>query len=219
MVKRKIMKNVSIDKFYAKQIKHLLLITGFTEIKDLEVIIKICRLKPEVYLNNEPMPLIPHKWWIDEFHNSLKFVNKKPVIIYNDLNINREVVTTDIYYGLPIEKIVKFSKLMYIYFGQDEDLNDTCGIITFWGIDGYLRSFMYMYGEWIRVSPLLLGFKHLQNLVKNKNTQLFKNCLIKEKPAVPCSGLSRWLSCMPVDHTLVDGLNRKYNGLFSFLKD
>ena len=215
------MKAISIDKLYYQLDKHILLAQSYTEIKELFFIIKSCRLKPYSYFFEEKNPkLILHKWWFDEFGNSLQITTGKKIkITYNHLSLDKsQIVCTDLYYGLSLDKVAKLSKLAYLYIGKDEDLYENCAIITFLGIDNYLRSYMYLYGEWQQVSPLLLGMKHLIALSQHRDIKFFKELRIKEKPPLPCVAEMQWLTFIPPNKALTSLLDKKYEGLFSFLK-
>src|SRR6185295_2676581 len=110
------MSSSNIERLYAKIRQHILLAQSYTEIGELAFIIKSCRLKPHSHIfegkNNK---LTLHRWWFDEFGNSLKIVkNKRIKLIYNDLSLSRDrVVCTDLYRGLSIDRIAKTSKLIH----------------------------------------------------------------------------------------------------------
>lgn len=194
------MKSPSLDTLYTQLDRHILLVQSYTEISDLFFIIKTCRLKPYQYIFQEKSDkLILYKWWFDEFGNSFKVSGaNKTQIIYNDLALPRKNITsTDLYYGLSIDKIVKISKLGFICFGKDDDLDQDCIILTFLGIDNYLRSFMYLYGEWQQVSPLLLGLHSLKMISENKDIKYFKKLETKENAPIPCATTEQWLTYMP----------------------
>jgi len=194
------MKSPSLDVFYTQLDKHILLVQSYTEISDLFFLIKSCRLKPHQYIfQGKSEKLILYKWWFDEFGNSFKVQGSKNIqIIYNDLSLPRKSITsTDLYYGLSIDKVVKISKLAFICFGKDDDLNQDCLMITLLGIDNYLRSFMYLYGEWQQVSPLLLGLSHLKKMSENRDIKYYKKIESKENSPIPCALAEQWLTFMP----------------------
>lgn len=204
------MKSPSLDTLYSKLDRHILLAQSYTEIQDLFFIIKACRLKPHDYVFGERRDnLILYKWWFDEFGNSLIISGTKRVkIVQNDLNLPRKnIVSTDLYYGLSLDKVAKISKLCYLSYGKDDDSQQDCIFITFLGIDNYLRSFMYLYGEWQQVSPLLLGLKHLRILSKNRDIKYFLKIDIQENSAIPCITSEQWLSFMPAHNEFLSLLN------------
>ena len=214
------MRSPSLDTLYIQLDKHILLAQAYTEINDLSFIIRACRLKPHAYIfGDKNTKLILHRWWIDEHGNSLKILsNKKIRITYNDLHLDK-VVCTDLYHGLSIEKVVKISKLAHICTGKDEDLYDDCAIITFLGIDNYLRSYMYMYGEWQQVSPLIIGMKNLKLLSEDRAIRYFHELTIKENAPLPCILAEQWITSMPVSKVFESIMNKKHDGLFSFLNN
>ena len=203
------MKSPSLDVLYAQLDKHILLVQSYTEISNLFFVIKSCRLKPYQYVfENKQSKLILYKWWFDEFGNSFKLNGKKPQLIYNDLSLPRkDIVCTDLYYGLSLEKIIKISKLAYICFGKDEDYQQDCMIVTLLGIDNYLRSFMYLYGEWQQVSPLLIGLEQLKMIAANRDIKYFKQLEIKENSPIPCISSEQWLTYVPPRKEFISLLN------------
>ena len=214
------MKSISIDNLYYQLDKHILLAQAYTEINDLFFIIRACRLKPYIFLQDKNTKLILHRHWVDEFGNSLHITNNKKLKLrYNDLSIDRDhIISTDLYYGLSLDKITKISKSAYLLVGEDEDLNETCAIVTFLGIDNYFRTYLYLYGEWQPISPLILGIKHLSVLVRGREFHYFKESSIKEKTPLPCRAPSQWLTSVPVNKALQTMLDKKYPGIFTFLK-
>lgn len=193
------MKSPGLDVLYGQLEKHILLVQSYTEISDLVFIIKSCRLKPYDFIfKDKTEKLILYKHWFDEFNNSFTLVNKKIKLTYNDLSLPRKNITsTDLYHGFSLEKVAKISKLAYICFGKDDELQQDCGIVTFLGIDNYLRSFMYLYGEWQQVSPLLLGIRNLRMISQNKDIKYFKKFDAADETIIPCANSEQWLTFMP----------------------
>lgn len=214
------MKSPSIEWLHAKLEKQIKLAQSYTEINELEFIIKACRLKPYNYVfegrNNE---LILHRWWLDEFGNSLKIVKKQINIIYNDLNLDRsKIICTDLYYNLLINKIVKMSKLVYICYGKDDDLYQDCFLITFLGIDNHLRTYLYLYGKWEQVSPLLIGMNHLKLLNEHIDIKYFEELENKKKSTLPCVLEQTVVSYLPPSNNFVDLIKKQHEPLFKIIK-
>lgn len=192
------MKN--IDKLY----KQILLAQGYTEIPELALIFKSCRLKPySIVFENAPTKIELHRWWIDEFGNSVKIVKKKIEIIYNDLLLDgKKIISTDLYYGLSVDKIVKISKLAHIFIADDYV------IITLLGIDNYLRSYLNFENEVIQVSPLLLGLENLKLIFKNSDIKYFMG-LPKKENTLPCKEYSSWLTSVPANNIFIKLMERQ----------
>lgn len=209
------MKSPSIDSFYIDINDHINLVESYTEINNIATIIKACRLKPHDYLFKQKTNKIKlFKWWIDEFNNSL-YLNKEIDIVYSDLKSNK-TISTDLYYGLSINKIVNISSLAYICAGKDEDTYKDFAIITFLGLDNYLRSYMFMYGEWAQVSPLLIGIDNLQNLFKGVGTSYFQKLKNKKNSGMPCEEIETWLTSLPVSDDFIADLNKQYENINVF---
>src|SRR5271154_4567138 len=170
------MRSPSIEFFHAKIDKLIKLAQSYTEVEELEFIIKACRLKPHDYVFGDRHDrIVLHRWWVDEFGNSLNIIkNKRIVITYNDLSLNKKLACTDLYYGLSMDRIVKMSKMLYLCAGKDEDLYQDCYLLSLLGEDDHLRTYLYWYGEWQQVSPLLMGMKHLKLLADNADVRYFR---------------------------------------------
>lgn len=210
----------NIERLYAQIRRHILLAQSYTEINELTFIIKACRLKPHSHIfEGKTTKLVLHRWWFDEFGNSLKIIkNKRIRITCNDLSLNRDlIVCTDLYRGLSLERVAKTSKLVHLAAGRDDDYNENCFFITFLGIDNYLRSYMNLYGEWQQVSPLLLGMRSLKHLARHSDVKHFHEFSNKENSALPCALAREWISFMPASKEFLLKLEKSYDKTFSFL--
>jgi hypothetical protein len=210
------MKSPSIEWLHAKLEKQIRMARSYTEIKELEFIVKGCRLKSYDYIfKNRDSRIVLKRHWFDEFGNSLKILKKKQIqIIYNDLNLDRsQIICTDLYYGLSLDKIAKMSKLVHLVAGKDEDLQEDCFLLTFLGIDNHLRSYLYLYGEWQTVSPLIMGLKALKVLENNKDIKYFRGIENKENSAIPCISGQTWISYLPPSSGFLDIVRKNYEML------
>ncbi len=215
------MKSPSIDNFYTKLDKQILLAQSYTEISQLFFIIKACRLKPYSYVfESRSYKIVLYRHWIDEFGNSLHIIAKKRLkLIYNDVSLDRgNLVCTDLYYGLSLDKIVKISKLAYLCLGKDEDLYQDCAVITFLGIDNYLRSYQYLYGEWQAISPLTIGFNNLKIIAKNRDIKYFHQLDIKENMPIPCISSEQWLTFVPPSQAFLTHMEKGHEFIAPLFK-
>jgi hypothetical protein len=212
------MKSPSLDTLYHKIDKHILLAEAYTEIKNLSFIIRTCRLKPYSYVyEKRDKKIVLYKWWFDEFGNSLKIDNKKFKIISNDLTLNKDYITsTDLYYGLSLDKIVKMSKMCYIISGKDEDYTPY-HIISFLGIDNYLRCYCYLNEEWVKVSPLLLGQAVLQTIADNLELKYFLDFDGIKNNLLPYPITNQWLTCLPANEHLLEILQKDHQVILNLL--
>jgi hypothetical protein len=216
------MRSPSIEWLHAKLERQIKLAESYTEIKGLAFIIKSCRLKPYDYVfkkkNNK---IVLHRWWFDEFGNSFLIDKKKRIqIIYNDLTLDRKrIISTDLYYGLSLDKVAKMSKMVHLVAGKDEDLFQECYLLTFLGIDDHLRSYLYWYGEWQQVSPLIMGMRSLKLLAKHSDIRYFLQLGKKENFALPCLSGQTWLSCVPHSSAFLDLLKKQYETVYRIFGD
>lgn len=207
----------NIENYYSKFNRHIALAKAFTEVPELEFIIKSCRIKPYGLTNTKDVKIQLFPWWIDEYGNSLKIKKNKSIkIIYNDLNVNRDsVISTDLYYGIGIEKIIKISKLGFYLFGQEEG---ELGLFSFLGIDNYLRTFMYD-GEMVQIPSLYLGLECLKKIYQNLDIKQFIEIKDRKKIGIPCQVDKVWLSCLPMSETFSKVLNSQPEKIVKYLKE
>jgi hypothetical protein len=215
------MRSPSLEYFHAKIEKHILLAESYTEIPELSFIIKSCRLKPYEVLTEKNNQLILHKLWVDEFGNSLNIVkNKRIKIIHNDLRLDKKrIISTDLYYGLSMDSIAKISKLIYLCAGKDEDLYQDCYLLSFLGVDEHLRTYLYWFGEWQQVSPLLLGMKYLKLLTKNMDIKYFRQLRNSKDIPMPCISGQMYLSYVPASQDFLDIIKKQYELLLPILEN
>lgn len=214
------MRSPSIERLYAQLNKHILLAQSYTEINELYFIIKACRLKPHSFVfEDRNIKLILHKWWIDEFGNSLRIVkNKKIKITYNDLSLDKnKIVCTDLYYGLSIDKIAKMSKLMFLSVMKEEETQLTEFCVALLGIDNYLRVYSNIDDQWIQMSPLYLGINNLKYITRNIDLKYFIELSKKESAPLPCASARQWLSFMPPNRDFLQLMAKEYDKTLSFL--
>lgn len=206
------MKSISIENLYNKIQRKILLAESYTEYPNLSFIIQSCRLKPS---DNE---LTLERHWCDEYGNSLNIIkNKKIRIIENDLTIDKSQLTcTDLYDGLPIHKIAKVSKLVYLLTGKDEDLQEEHLIIAFLGIDNYLRVYYVYDGQMVMCSPLNLGMKILKSIAENRDIKFFTELNNKELVLFPCINQKSWISFYPASNKFLETISKECE-LFSQL--
>lgn len=214
------MKIFSSDYWYEKLDKSIKLAEAFTQAEGLSFIIKACRLKPyDVIYGDSKFNVKLHKHWIDEHGNSLKIIkNKRIKITFNDLiQEKKNIVCTDFYYNLSIDKIIKMSKLLYVFSGKEDVLDSNCIYLCFLGIDNYLRCYLYLYDEWSQISPLYLGMNNLKLISKNHDIKYYLEISnsYKNYPTACHTGKS-WLTSLPVSSKLADILEQN-NTMFSNL--
>ena len=199
----------SLDAFYVKHQRLLLLVKGHTEIDYLEVIIRMCRLKPfEFFLNKERAKVKLHKHWIDEFGNSV-FLKKSNQyrsterfkILLDDLAIDRSyIINTDLYGGLSIYKTYLMSQSAFILIGKDKETNQNYYMLALFGIDNYLRLFIFRNEEWIRYSPAYLGYEVLREFT-GEPIKLFYE-LKQKMMTTSCAVIQKWLTSVPIPEEL-----------------
>lgn len=211
------MKAISLDTLFMKLRRQILLAESYSEIKNLAFIIKSCRLKPYSYFfEAKSSKLILYKWWFDEYGNSLRILKKQRLkITYNDLALNKDKISsTDLYYGLPLDKISRMSKLVFICAGRDEDMLEDCFFISYLGIDNYLRTYLYMFGELTQVSSLLLGIANLKAIAKNVDIKYFQELKKKENIVLPCQDARVWLSYNPPSEEFLKIIEKQHEAVF-----
>ena len=204
----------SLDIVYKELNRAIKLVESYTGIKKLAFVIKACRLKPIQYFFVErKQRLVLFNHWFDEYGNTLSITkNKKIKIIYNNLIIDRsKIICTDLYEGLSQDKVVKMSKLAFIFTGIDDETSQESAMVGYLGLDNYLRCFMYLDGEWEKIPPILLGFVNLRFIAKNHDIKFHKEFKYKKYP-MPCTSGSIWLTYLPASEEFISIIN-KHSGV------
>ena len=106
---------------------------------------------------------------------------------------------------------------MYLCAGLDQDTQQDCFFLTLLGLDNYLRSYLYLYGEWRQVSSLLLGLNNLKILARHTDIQYFRNLSNKKDWPIPCSSAQEWLTCLPMSSALLSDLRKQSDKLADVL--
>ena len=208
----------SIAWLHAKLDKHIKLVEAYSEVIGLAFAIRSCRLLPSDYVVQYENKTKLFNKWLDEYGNSLILDKKTPNIIYNDLSVDHsKLVCTDLYSGLAISQIALMSKKVFLIAGKDEDQHDDCFLLSFLGLDDFLRSYLFLYGEWRQVSPLLLGLENLQLLYASRDKDIFAQLDKRESLVPPCTETEAWISCLPVHEDLLRAINHKYERLLPIL--
>jgi hypothetical protein len=201
--------------------EHKHLFSAYAEESYLEKLLYICKMKPYHYCyKKKSSSLQLYKHWFDEFGNSLIINDKKKIqIIYSDLRLREKlIIGSDLYYGLSIDKIYKIRKQLLILKGKDEDLEQDLYILSFLGIDNYLRTFIYFYGEWRQASSLILGIKYLKKIIEYKNSFPVK-LKIMNGIQLPCNLQEGWLLSTPWKTEFERLLKQEHNIIFEILKE
>ena len=159
-------KNSDIETIYNRIRSRIDLIGSYMDDTHfLPKIIKSCRLKPYTLFTNDfnsKFVFEPH--WVDEFGNSLWIKNKTIKIIINDTQINPNTkISSDLFFANSVDTIARNSKCVMIVNVEH------CNLITFYGKDEYLRTFI-LNGEIARVSPILLGINSLREYFKSMDS-------------------------------------------------
>ncbi|MBF0572121.1 MAG: hypothetical protein HQL12_09685 [Candidatus Omnitrophica bacterium] len=216
------MKSPSTEHFHAKIDRTIRLVQSYTEIDYLGWLIKSARLKPHAHIFEGFRHGVKlQNWWVDEYRNSLEITKKKKLqITYNDLRLDKnKIICTDIYYGLSMKQIAQISKLVYLCAGKDEDLYQNCFLITFVGIDNFLRTYLSWFGEWQPVSPLLLGEEHFQILFHNLDVKHFQQIKKYKENPIPCQKEQVWLSYLPASDDFLNVIKNQYETLLPIFKE
>lgn len=214
------MRTISAEHFYSRYEKRLKLVEAFTGQKDLAFLMRACRLKPETMLSGKlGDKTILHKWWFDEFGNSFKIVkNKRIRIAFNDLELNKKkIIGTDLYETLPIDKVAKMAKLVYLLVGKDEDTFQPHVVMSFLGIDDFFRTYALIYGEWKMYAPLNLGMDVLKSIISNRDVKYFIELRNKKPVLYPCVSQKSWLSFWPPSKKFVSLIKERNESVLEVL--
>lgn len=208
------MKKYSLNSFYQKIIRNIRVISGYTEKKYSEFLIKSCRLKPfDYYFNNQRNKIILHKKWFDEYGNSLVLNGKDFEIITGDVELlDKEILRSDIYENLDIIKTRKMSKL--VCFLDTNILGQQVFFVSFLGLDDYLRTFCIVDNNIKKISSLFLGTEVIRKIYEDLDIRYFSEMKIKKKELPPtCHSARGWLSYCPVHSDFLNMIKNHYSHL------
>jgi hypothetical protein len=74
------------------------------------------------------------------------------------------------------------------------------------GIDGFLRTYCYIYGDWFKIPSLYLGFKVLQEIYFNSDIKYFTINKIKNT-VYPCQEAKQILTFLPPSKDFINVIN------------
>lgn len=205
------MQNFEIEKLYDFLDSQIKLATAYTEYQNLTQIIKMCRLKPfDMMINRLPSNKLKlHNKWVDENNNALIINKDKSIKIKTSILDKYHCINTDLYQNLSIEKIFKISKLLYFFNGKDEDKLENHIILSFLGIDNFLRTFVYVYGKWECYPSLFLGLDVLSKIVDNANLKYYTEVTSEKTVVYPCQTQEEWISSLPIQSGFISILENK----------
>jgi hypothetical protein len=169
------MRNVSLDQFYRRINKKILLIGGYTDDKLMPNIIKSCRLKPiSVFSNRFDENTVLESVWADEFDSNIEIRNKKPRINLHARKFHTTI--TDIYRNETIEFLIAHGAMACIGLYPDSQNF----ILLLKGTDNYFRCWSCQNGELSLCSPLTVGLKVLRQCFP-KHLRYFQKLEVKSE--------------------------------------
>lgn len=127
---------------------------------------RACRLKPYAVFEKDFQGHIFHRWWVDEWGNSLVLEKERLAVILNDPNIKKGTRTkTDLFFGQSILTTI----------AQSQSVLLTDNKLVCYGNDEFLRTFELPN---TRIAPLTVGIDSLKlmktfPLVKGDGLQIF----------------------------------------------
>lgn len=210
------MRAPTIEQYYADIKKAIKFVGGYTENKKYEFLIKMCRLKPYDYDKKNTC----YYKWCDEWGNSLNFLSSKNIkIIFNDLTIDPLTISTDLYEGLDLKKIIKISNIAFYSAGFDQETNQKIRVLSLLGVDDFLRTFVNYDNEWKIYPSLYLGIEALLFIVKRKRTN--KHFLFRRQDHIiyPCVKRQAGITNLPASKEFLDMLQQQDNILSELIME
>lgn len=208
----------SLDHYYIAIQKILDLVVAFTEDREIGKIIQMCRMKPYPALPIFNLRMRLKKCWVDEYGNTLRLHKKikEFSITLDDREIDRrKLICTDLYSGLPIHKIYNMSRMMVLISGvEDSKDREPFRLLTFLGLDDYLRCFALIDGRWEDYPPMFLGLSLLRKIAKLSSFKPFGLKTVEKWEALdggmlpPLRGLVSCAGSIPVQEKMMDILEK-----------
>ncbi len=208
------MKITSLKTYYQNIIRNIKVLTGYTEAKYLEFLIKSCQLRPyDYHFNNVNKKVILHRKWFDNYGNSLNLEGKEIKILFGDTClVDKKISSLDFYENLDIIKTRKISKLMC--FLDCEILGHQIFLLSFLGIDDYLRTFCIIGDDVKKISSLFLGNLIIKQIFENIKEKHFKEIKIKKNIIPPgCNSAKGWIVALPAHTDFKSLVGKNYEQL------
>lgn len=178
--------NYSYEDFYKRLDKHIAAAEAFSQNKDLNFIIKSCRLKPSKFLLDSKTfedSFYIDKLWIDEEGNGLKLTNSNIEVVPQCTQfINMKIISTDIYKFRNINENLKLAQTVII-------LRDSTKEYLFLFLKNQMFQYYVLSDNQIdySFSPLMLNidflslFKSEVNSIKDIKLININNALTQER--------------------------------------
>ena len=186
--------------------KHKKLVAAYMEDEFYYKFLNSCVLFPDKIDNKHNYKIRLETKWIDQFGNSLNIEDKKAKIIIGDISLtNKKRIKSDIYYLLPINEMIKKSKLMYLMFGKinKRDYKE----ILLLGNDGILRGFLMAYGLTNKVSPLYFDMDVIRLMLENLPVDADE--IKRKKTLLPAEETRHYLIRLPNKEAVMNFINEK----------
>jgi hypothetical protein len=213
------MRILSPENWYSRLERQIKLFEAHMEVKEFSFIAKSCKLKPyDIIYKKAKFDLNLHKHWVDEYGNSIVIGrNGKLKIEYNSLLVERnKIVNTDLYYNLSLDKVVKISKLAYIFCGKEDIQEESCIYLSFLGLDNCLRCYYYMHQEWRQVSPLCIGLFNLKMIANNLDIKYYLTFKSNNLNLPPyCISGTGWITSLPMPEAILKELTLHSNNVIN----
>lgn len=211
---------INLDHYYLEIEDKLNAVSAYAENKNVSTILKICRFKPYPIKPKTSLHKLVYKHWVDDYGNSIEIKNKRIIIKTNDLKINKDdIISTDLYKGLDISKLLKISKLIYIFRGREVDFKTDHFILSFMGLDNYLRSYSFLYDEWHPIPSIYLGVNVLNTIIDNSDIQTFKSFKMKNTIIFDCENQQSIIGKIPFHKFFMEEIKKEYEQIEKLLQE
>lgn len=211
--------NQDLSAFYKLINRKLKIVSAYLQDEEIEWIIKACRFKPinSFFKNYSHSKILLEKKWVDEWNNSLIIENNEVKLIINDLELNIEQISTDLYYGRNPIEILKNSKLISIAITKRND--ESIDIITMLGRDNFLRTFIIENNEINNsFSPVVMGLDLLRKcaiLIGARGVVELKEASINYNSVVE----KVFISSLPLDEEIILKMQSETSNNLNWLKE
>lgn len=144
--------NIDYETFYSKHIKCFKIFAANVGDKSFDWLMRACRLKPYSVFEKGFNGNTFHRWWVDEWDNSIVLEKDKLVVILNDPNIKKRTNTkTDLFFGRSIPSTVEQSQTALLIDNR----------LVCYGHDEFLRAFELPNK---RIAPISIGIDNLKQI-------------------------------------------------------
>jgi hypothetical protein len=198
---QKTSKPFDIQLFYAHFAHSVKLVDSISGLW-LSQILKACQYIPRHWDNSnvskENYQAKYHKWWVNCYGDEIK-IDPALQAKFSWTEASTKALDHpkpfDIYYSLPIERILKINKRAYVSSCVEPDSKTRHVCLATYGEDNLVRGYTHIFDTWYRFCPMKFGLDFVMNLMQIPSTYVLDRgmTILPIVPSDTKSKLQSWV--------------------------